>query len=128
MNCFILTPILLVVWGSLAWRYQTVVPYRDSLIPVLGEEISPLPGWLDKLQHIMLDSYLLCCGYLLLLSIKCNIIIYPKICHQNSKKLENEYNGKNIFLKTCKRFFQKECFLKPFYIMFGVMKNSFLFI
>ena len=51
------------------------MPYSDSLIPVLGEEISPLPGWLDKLQHIMLDSYLLCCGYLLQLSIKCNIII-----------------------------------------------------
>ena len=65
MNCFILTPILLVVWGSLAWRYQTVVPCLYSLIPVVGHEMSPLPGWLDKLQHIMLDSYPLCSGYLL---------------------------------------------------------------
>ena len=60
MNCFILTPILLVVWGSLAWRCQTVVPYLYSLIPVVGYEMSPLPWQLDKLQHIMLESYPLC--------------------------------------------------------------------
>ena len=79
MNCFILTPILLVVWGSLAWRCQTVVPYLYSLIPVVGHEMSPLPGWLYKLQHIMLDSYPLCSGYLLQLSIKCNLIKFLEI-------------------------------------------------
>ena len=65
MNCFILTPILLVVWGSLAWRYPTVVACLYSLISVLGDEISPLPGQLDKLQHIMLESHTPCSGYLL---------------------------------------------------------------
>ena len=79
MNCFILTPILLVVWGSLAWRYQTVVPCLYSLIPVVGYEMSPLPWQLDKLQHIMLDSYPLCSGYLLQLSIKCNLIKFLEI-------------------------------------------------
>ena len=66
------------MWGSLAWRYPTVVPCLYSGIPVAGYEMSPLPGQLDKLQHIMLDSHPPCSGYLLQLSIKCNIIKFWK--------------------------------------------------
>ena len=55
------------------------MPCLYTLIPVLGEKISPLPGWLDKLQHIMLKSYPLCSGYLLQLSIKFGIIFLVEL-------------------------------------------------